>query len=189
MTNNTKDDITEFLFIGKDYDELTNYDLVIMLGNNFYKEMALVIKRLYDDKKINDDTIIIISGKKGTLNKNITECEAEIIYKNILELGLDLDCRLEKNASNVKENLIYSKEIVGTFKDYKKVLIIGKAFIARRVLMTLKALGEDTDNIHFLGIEKDIRKDDWDKNDYAKKRILEELIRIGKYTIKGDLDL
>ncbi len=189
MINNTKEEITKFLFIGKDYECLTDYDLVIVLGNNFYKETALVLKKLYDDKKINEETKIIISGNKGTINKNITETEAEIIYKNLLELGLDLDCVLEKNATNVKENLIYAKEIVKNLDEFKKVLIIGKSFIARRVLMVLVALKENLAKFDFYGIEVDIKKEDWYLNKAAKKRVLEELERIAKYTIKNDLKL
>ena len=179
MINNTKEEITKFLFIGKDY----------VLGNNFYKETALVLKKLYDDKKINEETKIIISGNKGTINKNITETEAEIIYKNLLELGLDLDCVLEKNATNVRENLVYAKEIVKNLDEFKKVLIIGKSFIARRVLMVLVALKENLAKFDFYGIEVDIKKEDWYLNKAAKKRVLEELERIAKYTIKNDLKL
>ena len=189
MINNTKEEITKFLFIGKDYECLTDYDLVIVLGNNFYKETALVLKKLYDDKKINEETKIIISGNKGTINKNITETEAEIIYKNLLELGLDLDCVLEKNATNVRENLVYAKEIVKNLDEFKKVLIIGKSFIARRVLMVLVALKENLAKFDFYGIEVDIKKEDWYLNKAAKKRVLEELERIAKYTIKNDLKL
>lgn len=189
MINNTKEEITKFLFIGKDYECLTDYDLVIVLGNNFYKETALVLKKLYNDKKINEETKIIISGNKGTINKNITETEAEIIYKNLLELGLDLDCVLEKNATNVRENLVYAKEIVKNLDEFKKVLIIGKSFIARRVLMVLVALKENLAKFDFYGIEVDIKKEDWYLNKAAKKRVLEELERIAKYTIKNDLKL
>lgn len=189
MINNTKEEITKFLFIGKDYECLTDYDLVIVLGNNFYKETALVLKKLYDDKKINEETKIIISGNKGTINKNITETEAEIIYKNLLELGLDLDCVLEKNATNVRENLVYAKEIVKNLDEFKKVLIIGKSFIARRVLMVLVALKENLAKFDFYGIEVDIKKEDWYLNKAAKKRVLEELERIAKYTLKNDLKL
>ena len=189
MINNTKEEITKFLFIGKDYECLTDYDLVIVLGNNFYKETALILKKLYDDKKINEETKIIISGNKGTINKNITETEAEIIYKNLLELGLDLDCVLEKNATNVRENLVYAKEIVKNLDEFKKVLIIGKSFIARRVLMVLVALKENLAKFDFYGIEVDIKKEDWYLNKAAKKRVLEELERIAKYTIKNDLKL
>lgn len=189
MQNDTRAKITDFLFIGKSWEDLEVYDLVIILGNEFYKENALTIKKLFDDKKITLDTKIIISGNKGSINKGIGEAEAEIIYKHILELGLDLDCILEKNATNIKENLLYVKEIIKDFSIYKKILIIGKSFIGRRVLMSLDKLDYPLQKIHFYGLEVDIRKEDWFKLEGPKKRIMEELERIANYTLKGDLKM
>lgn len=46
MKNDTIDKITEFLFINKPFNELGKYDLVIVLGNNFYQENAKFIEKL-----------------------------------------------------------------------------------------------------------------------------------------------
>lgn len=189
MHNDTRKKITDFLFIGTPWQDLTIYDLVIILGNDYYKENALTIKKLLDNEKITNTTKIIITGNKGTINENIRETEAEIIFKHLLELGLDLDCILEKNATNIKENLLYVKDIIKDFTNYQKILIIGKSFIGRRVLMTLDNLNYPLEKINFYGLEVNIKKDNWYTIQESKKRIMEELIRIANYTLKGDLKM
>ena len=189
MHNDTRKKITDFLFIDTPWQDLTIYDLVIILGNDYYKENALTIKKLLDNEKITNTTKIIITGNKGTINENIRETEAEIIYKHLLELGLDLDCILEKNATNIKENLLYVKDIIKDFTNYQKILIIGKSFIGRRVLMTLDNLNYPLEKINFYGLEVNIKKDNWYTIQESKKRIMEELIRIANYTLKGDLKM
>ena len=79
MSNDTIEKITEFLFIGKDIDDLGKYDLVIVLGNNLYQEVALAIKNIFEKKKIDNNTLIVLSGNKGSVNADITYTEAEII--------------------------------------------------------------------------------------------------------------
>lgn len=189
MINDTKEAINKFLFINKKWEDLTSYDLVIILGNNFYKENAETIKRLYEKGKINDKTKIIISGNKGFLNQEIETTEAEIIEQKIKELNLNINCILEKKAKNIKENLDYSKRLIANFQDYNRILLIGKAFVSRRILMTSDALGYPLNKIDIYGLEVDITKENWTKETNYRKRILEELERIGKYTIKGDLKI
>ncbi len=181
--------ITNFIFINKEFNELTKYDLVIVLGSNYSKEIALEIQKLYENKKINNETLIIISGKKGLLNKNNKHSEAEIIASILKKLGLELNIILEKKAKNIKENLVNSKAIIKSFNKYNRLLIIGKSYVARRVIMCADHLKYPLSKIDYDGIEKDIKKDDWFKTKKSRNRVLAELSRIEKYVKKGDIKL
>ena len=181
--------ITNFIFINKEFNELTKYDLVIVLGSNYSKEIALEIQKLYENKKINNETLIIISGKKGLLNKNNKHSEAEIIASILKKLGLELNIILEKKAKNIKENLVNSKAIIKSFNKYNRLLIIGKSYVARRVIMCADHLKYPLSKIDYDGIEKDIKKDGWFKTKKSRNRVLAELSRIEKYVKKGDIKL
>ena len=148
MQNDTQECITNFLFIGKPFKELTHYDLVIILGNDYYKETALTLKKLLEENKITSDTKIIISG-----------------------------------------NLLYSKEIIKDFNLYSQILVIGKSFVGRRVLMCLDALDYPLSKIDYYGLESDITKSNWSTTPAYQNRILEELERISIYTKNKDLKL
>lgn len=189
MINDTKNEITNFLFIGKDFYLLINYDLVIILGNEFYKENAEILSKLLKNKHINKNTTVVISGSKGKINKDITSTEASLIYDECLKLDLQLNFILEDKATNIKENLLFTKNILGDLAKFEHILIIGKAFIGRRALMCADALGYPLEKLDFYGLEVKIKKDNWFQNKIYKKRILEELERISKYTLNNDLKL
>lgn len=189
MKNDTIDKITEFLFINIDFEKLTFYDLVIVLGNNFYEENVDILEKMLKNKHIDHNTKVILSGNKGKINNNIESTEAEIMASIIKQRRLKLNVILEEKATNIKENLEYSKAISGDLKQYKQILIIGKAFAARRILMCADALDFNISKIQIYGLEVDIKKDNWYKVPKAKERVLNELERIAKYTLKNDLKL
>lgn len=189
MRNDTIEKITDFLFISKQIEELTSYDLVMVLGNNFYKENVDILEELLSKNIINENTKVVLSGNKGKLNENIKDTEAEIMLELIQRRGLKLNCILEKKATNIKENLAFSKKLVGDLASYKSILIIGKSFASRRILMCADALGFPLESLHIYGFQVDIRKEDWFNSPKAKKRILGELERIGKYALNKDLKL
>ena len=189
MPNDTIEKITEFLFIGKDIDDLGNYDLVIVLGNNLYYEVALAIKNIFEKKKINNNTLIVLSGNKGSVNADITYTEAEIINAEINKLNLPLNIVLEKRATNTKENLVYVKEYLQDLNKYEHILIICKSYLGRRALMCADALNYPLEKIDIYGVSGEYNKYNWYNNPKARKRILEELQRISEYTLKGDLKM
>lgn len=189
MKNDSIDKIAEFLFVNKNFDELSKYDLVIVLGNNFYQENANLLKQLLISNKINNDTLIVLSGSKGLINSDIEKTEAELIYEKVKELKININCVVEPNATNIKENLLFSKTIVGSLEKYNRILLIGKAFASRRILMCADSLGYPVDNLDIYGLEGDIIKSSWYQNNDSKKRVLAELERIGKYAIQNDLKI
>lgn len=189
MKNDTIEKITNFLFINKPFQNLKKYDVVIVLGNNHYLENALVLQMLKEEKKINENTLIVITGNKGLLNKDISVTEADLIYSEIVKLKLNLKCVLEKEASNIKENLLFSSKLLGDLKQYNRILLVGKAFASRRILMCADAIQYPLDKVDIYGLEVDIKRDDWFKNPKFRKRVLEELGRIERYTLKGDIKM
>lgn len=102
---------------------------------------------------------------------------------------MKLNCFIEPNATNIKENLLFSKKLVKSLNNYNKILLVGKSFASRRILMCADALNFPLNRIDIYGIEKDICKDTWYQNEKSKNRVLTELERIGKYAINKDLKI
>ena len=100
---------------------------------------------------------------------------------------------LEDRATNIYENLLYSKEILKDMDRYNNILVMGAAFALRRVKMCASKLGYPLDRIQYVGtVNKEGRncgKDNWWMTNESKIRVYQELERIGKYLVKGDLDI
>lgn len=189
MKNDTREKITEFIFINKSFESLQKYDLVIVLGNDLYRENASVIQKLLNENKIDNETIIVISGNKGKLNADISKTEAELINEEINKLNLKVNCLIEPNATNIKENLMFSKKMVNSLNGFKRILLIGKSFASRRILMCADILDFPLDKVDIYGLESDICKENWFESKKTRDRVLAELERIGKYTIDNDLKI
>lgn len=71
--------------------------------------------------------------------------------------------------------------------------MIGRAFMTRRAKMCTAACGYPTEKIDFYGTVdrtgKNIGPDSWWKSSDATKRVLEEIERVAKHSLKGDLSL
>lgn len=179
--------ISNFLFIDKNFTDETPIDMTIILGNDWVETMEEVYE-LYSKMHIGK---IFISG--GAVNKEIPE---SLIFKRRGEtLGIaSEDMILEDKSTNTKENFqnlynIIDKEI--GFDSIKNILIVCKTFHTRRALMTAKNFFPESINYFFLPMpdERKIYKESWWLEDESKKRVLEEIERIAKYTLKGDLKL
>lgn len=184
--------ITELLFIGEEECNLGVFDCVIVLGNDDTKGTVSAIIDLARKGHFRDDTIIVLSGKRGSLNQDSLKTEAQSMYDELVLKGLKYECKLEEKATNTLENFKYVKEIVD-ISSYKKILVVGKAFVLRRALMSALACGYDEETLTFFGTVdkegKNIDKDNWYASPEARKRVFEELERIGKYSAQGDLFL
>jgi len=189
MINDTVEKITELLFIGKSEEELQKYDLVIVFGSNVYDLPINVLKDFKSKNIISSSTKIVLSGNKGSLNNDIDLTEAELMYNYAKSIGFEAYFILEKEATNIKENLVNSQKLLGSLDSYNKILFIGKSFVLRRILMCALTQQYPIDKIDMYGIEDKIKKDNWSTDDYAKTRVLEELERISKYTKNNDLSL
>lgn len=192
MNNENIKAITEFLFIEDDIDSLKHSDLVIFLCNNNINGMASTFDNLYKKSIITSDSKIIFSGNFGALDAGL-DAEAKRLSSFLIDnYNYDGDMFiLEDKATNIYENLLFSKDLIGSFDDYSNILFVGAAFALRRIKLCATKLGYPLEKISYVGTvgERNIGKDSWWKSDDAKIRVYQELERIGKYLVKGDLDI
>ena len=184
--------ITDFVFIENTFDEIKKSDLVIVLCNNSIGNLAKVIDRLYKDNKIDKKTKVVLSGASGMLDDGLEKEAIRLSNMLINEYGYDKELFiLECEATNIYENLLFSKNIVKSFESYNNIIMVGAAFALRRIKMCASRLDYPVDKIQFLGTidDRNISKEEWWKDDLSKKRVYEEIERIGKYLVKGDLDI
>ena len=186
--------ITNFLFIEDDFKKLNHSDLVIILCNNNINGIAKKVDDLFKNNIINANSLIVISGNYGILDEfDEKEC---VLIQNILVEKYGYDEKmfvLEENATNIYENLYFSKKIVKNMNKYNNILIIGAAFALRRIKLCASGMDYPLDKIQFVGTvnteKRNCGKDNWWKTESARIRVYQELERIGKYLVKGDLDI
>ena len=191
MSENIKA-ITDFIFIENNIDEITESKLVVVLCNNSIDDLAFKIDRLFKDGKVSHNSKIILSGASGKLDVNLDKECIRLCNELVDNYGYDKSLFiLEDKATNIYENLLYSKQYIESFDGYDNIIMIGAAFALRRIKMCASRLDYPVDKIQFIGTvdDRNISKDDWWKNDLSKLRVYEEIERIGKYLVKGDLDI
>lgn len=179
--------ISKLLFIDKNFNETSTIDLTIVLGNDWLETMDEVYK-LYSKMNIGK---IFISG--GSVNK--TTPESVMFKQKAVSLGIPAENIItEEKSKNTKDNFqnLYPliQEQIG-FENIKNILIVCKTFHTRRALMTAQNFFPESINYLFLPLpdEREIYKENWWIKDESRKRVLEEVERIAKYTLKGDLKL
>ena len=188
--------ITDFLFIGKPEEELSFYDLVILLGNDDITGNVNALINLYDKKHFDDKSLIIISGNVGSLNSTKSP-EAHRMFNLLKGSDFPMDrVIVEDKSTNALENFKYSLLLiskVASIDSFSKILCIGRAFMGRRAIMSASACGYPIESIDYYGTVdrqgKNIGPDSWWKSEPAKIRVLEELKRISEYTLKGDISI
>lgn len=186
--------VTDFLFIGKKEEELSQYDLVIVCGNEQTDETCSDVLRLMNH--VRRDAIIVFSGKNGSLNPG-TPPEGERMYRYFVEhnSGYTQTVLVENEAGNTLENFRKSIPLIEQIKpiySFERCLVVCKAFQTRRAKMCALRCGFPADEkMDFFGTVsgKKIAAENWFTNPDAAKRVMEEVERIGKYFVKGDLAL
>ena len=184
--------ITDFLFIGENIEDLKPSDLIIILGNDNIEDIGLCFDQMYKQKKIKKNAKIILSGKFGKLDsdkpKECFRMRRELIDKYGYSKNM---FTLESKATNIYENLEFSKELVN-LDEYKVITLIAAPFALRRTKLCACRLKYPIKKLQFVGINDTIRKinkDTWFKTKKSKMRVYGELERIGKYLAKGDLKI
>ena len=181
--------ITDFLFIEDELEDIKKSDLVLVLCNDSIKDICEKIHYLIEKGKASGK--IIISGCSGILDQDKDKECYRVCNMLCDEYGYERSrFILEVNAKNIYENLAFSKKYV-LDEDVNNIVVIGAAFALRRIKLTANKLGYPTNKMQFVGTidERKISKDSWWKTDVAKERVYAEIERIGKYLIKGDLDI
>lgn len=200
--NETIRAISEFLFVETEKDKIGICDLTLVLGNDYIDGTVQELKNLIDQGNIAPGSKIILSGATGLLNAG-SEKECLRLRRSAVEkFGIDPGrLVLEDRATNAYENLLYCKELVknnitdfpevSELDCFSRILIIGKAFMMRRVEMGARKLGYPMDKLVYFGtVDKEgrnIGKDCWWESETAAQRVYGEIERIGKYAAGGNL--
>ena len=183
--NETIQRISEFLFLETPVETV---DIALVFGNDTISTMEDVAK-MYKLGLIKKG--IILSGHSAGKDK-IPECIR--FYEKGVELGIPKDFMLtECDSTNTKENLENSLEIIQEiFPEVTSIMFVAKAFVTRRIEMTARALNypKDIKYLYYPTLdERNIGKYIWWQYPNATERVLEEIGRISKYTLKGDLKI
>lgn len=186
--------ITNFLFIEDDIKNIRKTDLLIILCNHDLKGITELFDDLYKRSVIDCNTTVVISGNRGVLDE-FEDKECDRVYNKLVnDFGYDSKMFiLEGEATNIYENLLFSKEIIKDLDKYNNILLMGAAFALRRIKMCASKLDYPLDKIQYVGTideeGRNCRKDNWWMNEESKVRVFQEIERIGKYLVKGDLDI
>jgi len=184
--------ITNFLFIEDDLKSIRLSDLVIVLCNQNIEGLAKSIEKLFVNNKLAENAKIILTGANGKLDadeeKECFRLRDKLVSKYKYDEKIFI---LEDKATNIYENLLFSKECVNSLNSYQNIILIGAAFALRRVKLCATELGYPLNKLQYMGTvdDRNISKDEWWKSETAKVRVYEEIERIGKYLVKGDLDI
>lgn len=176
--------IEDFLIVKN--DKIKRASIALIFGGKdlkFSDRAAKLFKKNYCD-------YILISGGRNKKLNGITE--ADWHKDNLVKQGIPKNkVLLEPKATNSLENVLFSKKVI--LKRFgklpKKLIVIGKSFHGRRILMTLrKNFSKDTEYIFQLVQTKKHEIKNWWKRKEVKNHIIDEIRKIGEYTLKGDID-
>lgn len=180
--NNSIKSITNFIFVE---DDLEKSDLIIAPGT-FRIE---IINKALEVYKQGYAKYILTTG--GVLNENgVSESQFQKEY--LIEGGVRKENVFnESKSTNTKENAVYAKKLLDMEKmEYGKIILISKTYHSRRILMTFKETFPKSDILIVPVVDdRDITKDNWYKERGKSAKVMEEVEKIGKYFLKGDLRL
>ena len=187
MELNTINDITNFIFIGKDIEELTHYDLLIINADWAEEKLAKDMKLMLDMNVIDKDTLFIICESHQPDNGRSS---ASILIEYLKREGLT-------NKIIVSDKYISNPEILKNIdklvdiNKYNRILRIAKDFVARRWYMNAKKYNFPIDKCDFYGVvdNRNISKNDWYKSEIGIKQVMKEFINIGELTINNELSI
>ena len=184
---NTIQDITDFIFIGKNIDELSHYDLLIINADWAEEQLAKDMRIMLDRNIIDKDTLFIICDSH---QPDYGRSSAQVL----------IDCLKKENINNkiiIDDKYISNPEILRNIdklvnvNDYNRILRIAKDFVARRWYMNAKRHNFPIEKCDFYGVydNRNINKNDWYKSEVAIKQVMKEFINIGQQTIDDELSI
>lgn len=186
MKNNTIEDITNFIFIGKSFDDLQHYDLLIINADYAEESIANDLKEMLDGNIIDNKTLFIICDSHGNTDRS----SADILINHIKSNGLTNEIIIDrKYISNPK--ILKNIDKLIDINKYKRILRVAKDFVARRWFMNARKYNFPIDKCDFYGVVDDrkISKNEWYKSDVGITQVMKEFINIGEQTIDKELDI
>lgn len=188
-------DIGKFIFV----EHLPEKADAIMVVGGSYPELGEIAADLW--KKAYAPYIFVGGGvsiktgvfpgprsKKDIYNKSY-ETEYDFYMNVLLMNGVSQNCILGENRSSfTRENALYARQVVDKAQmKLKKVLLICKAFHARRSLMFYQSAFPDVEFLVIPFQGYDISKENWFSTEYGVKRVLGELKRCGEQFTFNDI--
>ncbi len=186
MKSNMINDITNFIFVGKSFEELQHYDLLLINADYAEESIANDLKAMLDENIIDKDTILIICDSHGQKERS----SADILIQLLKELGLENKIIIDRKYITNPEILKNLDKLVDINK-FDRILRVAKDFVARRWFMNANKYKFPVDKCDFYGVVdgRNISKNDWYKSDVGIKQVMKEFINIGQQTIDGELSI
>lgn len=188
--NNIKD-ITDFIFVGKEFEELSHYDLLIINSDWAEEQLAKDMKKMLEKNIIDDNTTFLICGSHNNPDGSKSDRDtAKLLIGYLNELGF-------KNRIIVDNEYIENPKLLKNIdklvdiNKYDRVLRIAKDFVARRWYMNAKRHNFPIEKCDFYGVvdSRCISKNDWYKSEIGVNQVMKEFINIGKLTIDRKLSI
>lgn len=185
-------DITEFVFVEDDINQVKEVDVIFMPGTSRYQlpEMAGALYKqglsklvLPSGKYSSKNNKFAIKNVEGTKYEGSYETEWEFCKDVLIKNGVPCGAILkEEESTNTYENAAFSKRTLDESNlQIKKAIIVCQAFHARRVLMTYSVVFPEVEFYVYPIATQGISKENWFKNEYGIKRVLGEVEKCGKY--------
>ena len=179
-------DITNFIFLGKDLEQLKHYDLLIINADYAEESVANVLRIMFDKNIIDSNTLLIVCDSHGDTDRS----SANILIQFIKEKGLENRIIVDrKYISNPK--ILKNLDKLVDINKYNRILRIAKDFVARRWFMNAIRYNFPVEKCDFYGVVdgRNISKNDWYKSEAGIKQVMKELVNIGQQTIDGELSI
>ena len=186
MTRNTIEDITNFIFVGKRFEDLQHYDLLIINADYAEESVANDLKKMLDKRIIDNKSVFIICDSHGNTDRS----SADILMNHIKSNGLINEIIIDRKYISNPEILKNINKLVDISK-YKRILRVAKDFVARRWFMNARKYNFPIEKCDFYGVVDDrkISRKDCYKSETGINQVMKEFINIGEQTIDKELDI
>ena len=184
MKMSTIEDITNFIFVGKNIDELSYYDLLIINADWAEEKLAKDIRIMFDRNIIDKDTLFIIC--ESHQNNNRSNMLINYLKKENINNKIIVD-----NKYITNHELLKNIDKLVNVDNYTRILRIAKDFVARRWFMNARKYNFPIDKCDFFGVvdNRNISKNDWYKSEAGINQVMKEFINIGELTINNELSI
>lgn len=182
MEQNIKD-ITNFIFL-----EIKPIKKGILIVPGTYRPQ--IVKKAYEVYSLKKAKFIITTG--GVNQSDYDVCESEFQRDYLLKKGVPKEIiYFETKSTNTKENAVEALKIAKKHKlDKSHIILVSKTYHARRIYMTYRNVfvGSDISLVTVVD-ERKITKNNWYRDKKKKEKVMEEVEKIGKYFLRGDLSI
>ena len=186
MKMSTIEDITNFIFVGKNIDELSYYDLLIINADWAEEKLAKDIRIMFDRNIIDKDTLFIICESHQNNNRSSANMLINYLKKENINNKIIVDNKYITNPE-----LLKNIDKLVNVDNYTRILRIAKDFVARRWFMNARKYNFPIDKCDFFGVvdNRNISKNDWYKSEAGINQVMKEFINIGELTINNELSI